>query len=230
VRRVINTVAGEQATLKTWLARFNRTALRVIPTHRLEPRSSAAMHRRLASLQVRYGALVVKPNWGGAGQQVVRLDSTASIRAFVERADTHPAHPLDTLCVQPHVEGPEKRLWFVGDTCVEGRIIENRPRPWDPVGARSTRIARYFYPERLPSNATTGARTPAGRFARDLGTAQAVWRCAGLEIGSVDFIGDQVNELNGCGTTFTQYDRWRCVTDARPQLVRWLRDQVRSTA
>lgn len=230
IARVINTVAAERATLKLWLARFNSSALRVIPTHRLARQSKAAMQRRLASLRARYGALVVKPNWGGAGQQVVHVDSSASIRTFVEGVDARPAHVLDALCVQPFVAGPEKRLWFVGDACVDGRIIEHRPRPWDPVGARSTRIARYFRDERMQSNAVGAQRGTAQQFARDLATAQTVWRLAGLELGSVDFIGEQINELNGCGTTFTQYDRWRCVADARPHLVRWLRDQLRSAS
>ncbi len=230
VARVINTVAAERATLKLWLERFTRADLRVIPTHRLARRAKTTMQRRLADLQSRYGALVVKPNWGGAGQQVVRLDSLASTRTFIEAIDTRLTHPLDALCVQPLVEGPEKRLWFVGDTCVDGRIIEHRPRPWDGVGTRSTRIARYFYDKPIQSNAARPQRVAARQFARDLAAAQAVWRLSGLEIGSVDFIGEQINELNGCGTTFTQYDRWHCVADARPQLVRWLRDQVRSAS
>lgn len=219
VRRIINTVAAEQATLKLWLTRFNRGSLRVIPTHLLARRSKIAMQRQLARLHARYGALVVKPNWGGAGQNVVRLDSVPSIRTFIDAIDLRLAHPLDALCVQPLVDGPEKRLWFVGNQCVEARIIERRPKPWDPVGSRSTRIARYF---------PTGRNGFGRSFARDLATAQVVWRRAGLEIGSVDFIGDQINELNGCGTTFTQYRHWERVVDARPHLVRWLVAQVRS--
>jgi hypothetical protein len=226
--RLINTVQAERATLKLWLATLDPERFKTIPSFRLEPRNARSAQQRLMALRARYASLVVKPNWGGASFGVEQLATPQQIAAFAERF-IHQArrlHPYDAYCVQPQVRGPEKRLWFVGNRCVDGRIIVRRPMPWDPVGARSKGIERYYFEQPGDRMADDSNRTrPALRrqFEHDLRAAQRIWRRAGLEIGSVDFIGNQVNELNGCGTTFTQYDGWRCVTDARPHLIRWLR-------
>jgi hypothetical protein len=45
---------------------------------------------------------------------------------------------------------------------------------------------------------------------------------SGLTIGSIDFIGKHINEINGAGTTFTQYDVMTLITDARKPLVDFL--------
>ena len=56
-------------------------------------------------------------------------------------------------------------------------------------------------------------------FAADLEAAERLCGLSGLNVGSIDFIGDRINEINGCGTIFTEYKGWHCVVDARPALV-----------
>ena len=57
-------------------------------------------------------------------------------------------------------------------------------------------------------------------FAADLEAAERLLALCGLNVGSIDFIGDSINEINGCGTIFTEYKNWQCIVDARPALVR----------
>lgn len=227
VARVVNSVAAEQATLKLWLAGPGRRLPGVIPSHRLAVGPAATLRMRLERLRARHGALVVKPNWGGAGQGVVRVDSSAAAGAFAERhaADPAHAHALDDWCVQPLVDGPEKRFWFTGDHCVDARILVRRPRPWETEVTRSERIERYWFPKAAGANPRGAAQ-----FHADLRVATAVWARSGLEVGCVDFIGDRVNEINGAGTTFTQYRGWTRVADARPALAQWAKALVREAA
>ncbi len=237
IARVVNTVAAERATLKLWLAGPGRSLPGVIPSHRLPAGRASAMRTRLERLRARHGALVVKPDWGGAGQGVALVDSTAASRAFAERHAADPArvHPLEHWCVQPRVRGDEKRFWFTGDTCVDARILVRRPPPWDPRAPASARIERYWFADTAMGNGLAKGRADgpahaAAQFRRDLAVASAVWRRTGLEVGCVDLIGDQVNEINGAGTTFTQYRHWTRVADARPALVDWIRSLVRQVA
>jgi hypothetical protein len=248
IGRVVNTTDAERATLKLWLAGPGKSLAGVIPSHRLAVGRAPAMRARLEALRARYGAVVVKPDWGGAGQRVFLVDSADAARAFAQRHAGDPArtHPLDHWCVQPRVRGPEKRFWFTGDRCVDARILVNRPPPWDPDAQRSASIERYWFyigegrAQDGQSTAEGGARRGgravaaegvkpgrAAQFRRDLEVATAVWRRTGLELGCVDLIGDQVNEINGAGTTYTQYRRWTRVADARPALARWARALVR---
>lgn len=238
VARVVNTVAAERATLKLWLAGAGRALPGVIPTHRLPAGRAHVMRARLDRLRARHGALVVKPDWGGAGQHVALVDSAAAARAFAERHAADPArvHPLEHWCVQPRVHGDEKRFWFTGGQCVDARVLVGRPPPWDPDAETSARIERYWFG--AGADAPDGAGEPApgvdparaGEFHRDLAVARAVWRRSGLEVGCVDLIGSQVNEINGAGTTFTQYRRWTRVADARPALVQWVKQLLREAA
>jgi hypothetical protein len=236
VGRVINAVDAEQATLKLWLSRLDPNRDRVLESHRLAAGSKRAMSSHIERLRARLGPIVIKPNWGGASLGVGLVASREQTREFVERhwQGSSTRHPFDDWCVQPLAQGAEKRLWFVGDRCVDGRILVGRPPPWDHLAPRSRRIERYYFgdpPGRAHQAAALGVSAHhAAQFRADLEIARAVWRKAGLEVGSVDFIGDRVNELNGCGTTFTQYDGWNCVTDARPALVRWLRGELGNVA
>lgn len=232
IDRVVNTPAAERATLKLWLAGPGRHVPGVIPSYRLQAGTASAMRTRLDRLRARLGPVVVKPDWGGAGQGVVLVDSADAARAFAEKHAGDPArvHPLEHWCVQPRVAGDEKRFWFTGDTCVDARILVRRPPPWDPRAPASARIERYGFDEGSDaSRGGSGTRRGEGfaQFLRDRTVATAVWRASGLEVGCVDLIGDRVNELNGAGTTFTQYRHWTRVADARPALVAWVRGLVR---
>ena len=61
-------------------------------------------------------------------------------------------------------------------------------------------------------------------FAADLEAAERLCRLCGLSVGAIDFIGDSINEINGCGTVFTEYKLWQCIVDARPALVKYFID------
>jgi len=235
IARVVNTPAAERATLKLWLAGPGRRVAGVIPSYRLAAGREQDMRVRLDRLRARLGPVVVKPDWGGAGQGVVLVDSAAAAGAFAARhaADPDRVHPLEHWCVQPRATGDEKRFWFTGERCVDARILVRRPPPWDPRAPASARIERYWFDE--TARATAGRRgvshaEAASQFLRDRAVAAEVWRRTGLEVGCVDLIGDRVNEINGAGTTFTQYRQWTCVADARPALVAWVRGLVRDGA
>lgn len=235
IGRVVNTPAAERATLKLWLAGQGRRVPGVVPSFRLSVGRAVDMRVRLRRLHARLGPLVVKPDWGGAGQGVVLLDGAPSIRTFADQRAADPArvHPFEHWCVQPRVTGDEKRFWFTGENCVDARVLVRRPPPWDPHAPASARIERYWIDDTAPMNARGRAsrgREGAAQFLRDLAVANAVWRRTGLEVGCVDLIGDRVNEINGAGTTFTQYRHWTKVADARPALMAWVRALVQQRA
>jgi hypothetical protein len=50
----------------------------------------------------------------------------------------------------------------------------------------------------------------------------------GLDFGAIDFIGNCINEINGCGTIFTDYKFWQCIVDARPALVSFFIEQLQA--
>jgi hypothetical protein len=120
-----------------------------------------------------------------------------------ERCDVE----LGDYCFQPYVAGDEKRLWFAGARCVAGRVCHGRATPWSP------RAADHYV-------TSYGPDVPG--FAADLEAAERLIEVSGLDVGSVDFIGDRINEINGCGTIFTEYRNWQCIVDARPALVTYL--------
>ena len=60
-----------------------------------------------------------------------------------------------------------------------------------------------------------------------LTAAERLCGLSGLDVGSIDFIGDTINEINGCGTIFTEYRNWDCIVDARPALVSYFVEMVR---
>jgi hypothetical protein len=67
-------------------------------------------------------------------------------------------------------------------------------------------------------------------FSSDLCAAQEICRLAGLAVGSIDFIKDKIHEINGGGTTFTEYHKSQCVADARPPLVQYFVDLLHKLA
>lgn len=199
VAHMVNTPAAERNTLKDWFAKLDADRLRVIPTFTLRD------ERDLRSLHKRHGTVVLKPNWGGAGMSVRKLEKDADIAKAVEDL-TREGEFLSDYVVQVCVDGPEKRLWFAGDEFVGGRICHGRKTPWSD-STDDYASAKY---------------EKGSDVQRDLQVARQVWRLAGLSLGSVDFIGDQINEINGAGTIYTYYHYWTKIADARKPLVDYL--------
>lgn len=199
VSRVVNSPESERATLKDWFLLQDCQRLRMIPTYR------ATTFGAVTSLLKQHKILVAKPNWGGDGMSVHKLESQDAVKILVDGISVE-GETLDDYVFQPYREGVEKRLWFAGSECVGGRTLTGRRKPWanrkgDP------RAKRY---------------DSGPEFERDLSVAERIWKLSGLSIGCVDFIGDEVNEINGCGTTFIQYQDWNKVADARPGLIDYL--------
>lgn len=98
-------------------------------------------------------------------------------------------------------------MWFVGGRFVAGRMRHGAKTPW------SDSDDDY---DVYPYN-SAGVKG----FAADLEASERLCRLSGISVGSIDFIGESINEINGCGTIFTEYKYWQCIVDARPALVRY---------
>jgi hypothetical protein len=205
VSQVVNTPESERATLKDWFVRQDCKKLRMISTY------LATTFGEVCKLLKEHKSIVAKPNWGGDGMSVRKLNSQEAIKEFVEGI-TAEGETLHDYVFQPYREGAEKRLWFAGNECVGGRSLAGRTKPWALV--KGDPRARIY---------NRGAD-----FERDLSIAKKIWKLSGLSIGSVDFIGDEVNEINGCGTTFIQYQDWDKIADARPGLLAYLERLVKA--
>lgn len=203
VGRMINEPAVEARTLKSWLSGLAAEEYRVIPT------------RLFASIDEVYdfrkseGALVAKPIWGGAGGGARRLVSENDVQRFQDELNKSADAELGDYCFQPYRPGDEKRMWFVGGRFVAGRYSRGRATPW------SYSTADY---EVRPYDADSEG------FLADLSAAERLCKLSGLNVGAIDLIGDRINEINGCGTIFTEYKGWQRIVDARPALVRYFVD------
>ena len=208
VGRVINDPVVEARTLKSWLASVDATAHRIIPT-----RVFSSMDE-VYDFQKDEGAIVAKPDWGGAGVGAHRLLNERDVRRFAQAlADAQDTH-LSEYCFQPYQPGDEKRLWFVGGRFVAGRKSRGRKTPW---AGNADDYDVYPY----DSASVEG-------FIADLEASQRLCRLSGLDVGSIDFIGERINEINGCGTVFTEYKNWQCIVDARPALVKYFVDLLQT--
>jgi hypothetical protein len=210
VGKILNSPQAEKNTLKDWFAELDCEALAIAQTFKCTAGSAE-------DLLEEHKCLVAKPRWGGAGQNVRKIDKPAALKKFLADINATQKESLEEYCFQAFVEGAEKRFWFCGDQFAQARICYNRQSPWDPPGPSQMTGYRY--------------RQSDQGFGRDLERAAAVWKLSGLSFGSVDFIGDHINEINGAGTTYTFYQDWKMIADARPDLVRYLLDelQTRST-
>lgn len=203
VGRVINEPAVEARTLKSWFATLDCAKYRTMPTRLFSSTDEVSAFRQSE------GAIVAKLDWGGAGADAHRLLDESDVRRF-ERRLARGGEDLGDYCFQPYRPGDEKRLWFAGGRFVAGRKCRGRKTPW------SDNTADYdVYPYASPG---------VEGFAADLEAAERLCRLSELNVGSIDFIGDSINEINGCGTTFTEYKDWQCIVDARPALVRYFVD------
>ena len=208
VGRVVNEPHVEARTLKSWFASLDADAYRVIPTRLFSSIDEVQDFRK------RSGEIVAKLDWGGAGSGAWRLASDGDVRRFAEALGNRTDRDLRDYCFQPYRPGDEKRLWFVGGRFVAGRKSHGRATPW-AGSATDYHVCVYD--------------CQAEDFATDLAAAERLCGLSGLDVGSIDFIGDSINEINGCGTIFTEYRNWDCVVDARPALVNYFVRMVRRT-
>jgi hypothetical protein len=207
VATMLNTPESERNTLKNWLAQLASLNLPVIPT--FTNISSLELH----DLMQKFGTLVAKPHWGGAGLGVFKLSNDKEVRKFLDTLDKTADTELADYCFQVFCTGYEKRLWFTGSDFVGGRYCFGRGTPWS---------------DRTDDSYTNTYDQRDAEFASDLKNAQTVWNLSKLSIGSVDFIGDRINEINGCGTVFTHYHGgWNKIIDARPALVDFVLSVIR---
>jgi hypothetical protein len=204
VSHVVNSPESERATLKDWFLRQDCKKLRMISTYR------ATTFGEISKLLKEHKGIVAKPNWGGDGMSVRMLDSQEAVKELMQSIAVE-GETLNDYVFQPYREGAEKRLWFAGSDCVGGRTLTGRTKPW-ALTKGDPRARRY---DRGPE------------FERDLSIAKKIWKLSGLSIGCVDFIGNEVNELNGCGTTYIQYQDWDKIADARPGLLNYLERLVK---
>ena len=201
VGRVINEPAVETRTLKSWLANLDWADYRVSPTRIFSSIDEVFDFRRVE------GEIVAKLDWGGAGTGAHRLLNESDVRRFARCLAEDATHDLGDYCFQPYRRGDEKRMWFAGGRFVAGRKRHGCKTPWcDSAGDYDVH----------PYDGAHG-----NGFAADLATAVRLCTRCGLSVGSIDFIGESINEINGCGTIFTEYKNWQCIVDARPALVRY---------
>lgn len=210
VRLMVNAPeADARAALKSWLATLNFDETRVIPTY-------VCSHiDEVYDLQKKHGRLVVKPIWGGGSAGVGMLADETSVsqfrRALLRRRRA--GSELCDFCFQVFRAGDEKRLWFAGGEFVGGRRFRGCRTPWADEG--KFQLAKYDQYSR---------RT----FSRDLAAARRLCELSGMVVGAVDFIGDEINEINGCGTVLTNFYRRKLFIDHRPAFVNYFRRLVAS--
>jgi len=204
VGKLINSVQAEKHCLKSWFARIDHKKYGVIPTHSFSQWSD--VHDFLK----REKTIVAKPDWGGAASGVVKLAGDADLDEFKQMMqETHQSLSSD-YCFQPFVEGAEKRFWYVNGKCVGGRKIIGRPTPWSQAD-KEYRVVQFY-------------EQKSKEYLQNIEAADRLCKTAEITIGSIDFIGDYINEINGAGTTFTQYEYsgMKLIADARQPLVDYL--------
>jgi len=196
---MLNNPESEARTLKSWFATLNFKKTRVIPTYLFT--NIDEVHDFLK----KKGSIVVKPIWGGASTEVEWLTDEAAVRKFYNRLKKHSDRDLSDYCFQVYCQGDEKRLWFVGGEFVGGRKFRGRETPWQDWNEKC-RISAY------------NKITHQG-FAEDLAAAQHLRQLAGIDVGAIDFIGHQINEINGCGTVMTTIHNRKVYVDTRPAFI-----------
>lgn len=202
VRLLINSPEAEARTLKSWLASLDFQKLSIVPTYLFSNLSEVYDFGRA------HGTIVAKLNWGGAYVGVERLRGEAAVREFERQLRQCRDRDLSDYCFQTYCRGDEKRFWFAGGKCIGARIIHGRETPWSGdandfwVGAYDAGTSRAF--------------------ARDMAAARRVYDLSGMSIGSVDFIGGRINEVNGGGTVLTTYDYNKMIIDNRPAFLEYV--------
>jgi hypothetical protein len=197
---MVNTPEAEARTLKSWLASLDFPATKVIPTH-VFPHFDEVYDFRKSERCV-----IVKPVWGGASFGVRRLADEAAVTDFRRELEGRGAD-LGDYCFQALRGGDEKRLWFAGGEFVGARRFRGAETPWSGWGD-DFRIYGY-------------GRNHGGGLSNELAAARRLCALAGIQMGSFDFIGDEINEINGAGTVMTTFHDKKLVIDVRPSYVEY---------
>lgn len=205
---LINSPEAERRTLKSWLATLDFKQSRVIPTHVFSDIAE------VFDFQRERGVIVAKLSWGGANLGIERLRSEAAVRKFQGRLADCPDRDLSDFCFQHYCRGDEKRFWFIGGKFQSARIIHGRETPWS--GDADDFYVRAYNPD------------SANGFRRDLAAAEHLCQLSGISLGSVDFIGSRINEVNGGGTVLTTFDHNKLIIDNRPAFLVYVRDVLNS--
>lgn len=208
VSLMINSPESEVRTLKNWFATLSDRRARVIPTHVFPSIDE------VYDFQKQQQRIVVKPIWGGASTGVELLADEKAVRKFHHQLKRHSDRDLSDYCFQPFCRGDEKRLWFVGGQFVAGRKYRCREMPWEEWNEKC-RLSTYN------KNSHQG-------FTKDLDAAQYLCKLSGISMGTIDFIGDRINEINGGGAVMTTMNNRRVFVDTRPAFIKYLLELMRS--
>lgn len=208
VRLMVNAPeADARASLKSWLATLNFKQTRVIPTY------VCTSIDEVYDLQKKHCCLVVKPVWGGGSTGVQMLSDETSVSQFHQELKTRRADTLSDFCFQLFRQGDEKRLWFAGGEFVGGRRFRGCRTPW--ADEWKFQLNKYDQNSR---------RT----FPHDLAAARRLCELSGIMAGSIDFIGDEINEINGCGTVLTNFYRRKLFIDHRLAFINYFERLARA--
>jgi len=197
---MVNTPEAEARTLKNWLASLDCPRMKVIPTRVCESFDEVYDFRKAE------GRVVAKPVWGGASVGVRKLEDDAAVWEFRADLEGRGAHLRD-YCFQAFRGGDEKRLWFAGGEFVGARRFRGAETPWSGWG-EDFLIRAY-------------GRNHGGCLSAELAAARRLCALAGIGLGSVDFIGGEINEINGAGTVMATFHDRRLVIDVRPHFVEY---------
>lgn len=197
---MVNTPEAEARTLKSWLATLDFAKTKVIPTRVF------GSFEEVYDFRKDCGCVVAKPVWGGASVGVRRLADDAAVADFRAELEGRGAD-LGDYCFQPFRVGDEKRLWFAGGEFVGARRFRGCETPWSGFGD-DFRIHAY-------------GKNHGGCLSKELAAARGLCALAGIGMGSVDFIGDEINEVNGAGTVMTTFHDRNLVIDVRPSFVEY---------
>lgn len=206
IGQVINSPNTERKTLKKYFAGLDSNKFNIIPTY---------LFKDFEELYVKFKEkkkLVVKPDWGGGSAGVDLLKNEADIMKY-RKSD------LTDIVFQEYYPGDEKRMWITDGKFVEGRIAGNRNPPWMKLEGNS--MVNYFNLESAKQKETWFTEE---QFNTNLLAVEKIIEKTGLQMGSVDFLGDKINELNGGGTGFFFRDRdMTKMIDARKHLNNYIK-------
>jgi hypothetical protein len=199
VGMIANEPKVELRTLKRWLGTLDQRESGVIPTVTRE--NVEQLHQLRESKQV----IVAKLSWGGAMMGTTKLASSEDVKRFAEDVEkSAPFISWNDYCFQDYISAPaEKRFYVAGGKVVGARLLFGRSAPWEKLGTERG----YLYDEKCDD------------YANDFKLVEKMLRASGLMVGSIDFIGSLINEINGGGTVFTYIEDGILVLDFRRALV-----------
>lgn len=199
VAMIVNEPRVEARTLKRWFADLDHRETGVIPTVVVEN------VQQLRELRASKEVIVAKLSWGGAMMGTTKLTNDKDVDHFAEDLEkVAPYLAWSDYCFQDYVSSSaEKRFYVAGGKVVGARLLLGRSTPWEKKGKEQG----YLYDEK-----TDGYDT-------DYGFVKKMLELSGLIVGSIDFIGTLINELNSGGTVFTYFEGRELLLDFRQDLV-----------